>query len=69
MNHYKIVRMYACTGNRASSHRVIERGLTLEEARAHCSNPESSSKTATSAVARRRTASKGPWFDGYENDR
>ena len=60
---YRIVRMYFRGGRR-----VISRGLTLEEAQAHCSDPETSSSTATSAVARRRTNRLGPWFDGYEED-
>jgi len=49
--------------------RTIKRGLTLEEAQAHCSDPETSSSTATSAKAARETAAKGPWFDGYDVDR
>jgi hypothetical protein len=61
---YKIVRMYF--RNRGSGNRVIARGLTLEEAQAHCSNPETSSRTATSAAAKQRTKTLGPWFDGYE---
>lgn len=28
-------------------------------------NKETSSKTATSAMALRRTRDRGPWFDGY----
>jgi hypothetical protein len=60
---YKIVRGYFKGGRR-----TIETGLTLEEAQAHCKNPETSSKTATSAAAKRRTAQKGPWFDGYEKE-
>ena len=63
-NKYKIVRGYFKGGRR-----VIERGLTLEEAQTHCRDPETSSKTATSVCARRRTAIMGPWFDGYEHDR
>ena len=61
---YKIVRGYFKGGKR-----TIARGLTLEEAQAHCQDPETSSSTATSAAARRRTKLKGPWFDGYERDR
>lgn len=61
---YQIVRLYFRGGRR-----TIMRGLTLEEAQAHCQNPETSSSTATSAAARKRTASRGPWFDGYEVDR
>ena len=58
---YKIVRGYFRGGRR-----VIKRGLTLEQAQAHCKDTETSSKTATGAAARRRTAQRGPWFDGYE---
>jgi len=44
---YKIVRYYF---KRPDYARTIKTGLTLEEAKAHCSNP----------------ASKGKgWFDGY----
>ena len=41
---YKIVRYYY----RTSTKRTLQRNLTLEEAQAHCKNPETSSKTATS---------------------
>jgi hypothetical protein len=60
---YKIVRHYQRGGKR-----VIETGLTLEQAQAHCNDPETSYKTATSAAARKRTEQKGPWFDGYDLD-
>jgi hypothetical protein len=63
---YKVVRFY---GN---GHRHTVRGKTglyLEEAQAHCNNPETSSETATSAAARRRTRERGPWFDGYTAER
>jgi len=42
--------------------------LTLEEAREHCNDPESSSKTATSPEAKERTEIYGPWFDGFEKE-
>lgn len=45
---------------------TITRGLTLEQAQAHCRNPETSSSTATSEAAQERTRQYGPWFDGYE---
>ncbi len=57
---YKIVRFYQ-NGTR----RTIKTGLTLAEAQAHCRDPETSSRTATSAAAKRRTRRFGPWFDGY----
>lgn len=49
--------------------RVIKRGLTLEAAQHHCQQPETSSRTATSARAKRYTATHGPWFDGYDEDK
>lgn len=61
---YQIVRHYFKGGKR-----VIRRGLTLKEAQTHCSDPETSSRTATSAAAQRRTRQRGPWFDGYQEAR
>lgn len=63
MQTYKIVRMYFNGGNR-----TIKTGLTLEEAKEHCSDPETSSQTATSAAAQKRTRECGPWFDGFEKE-
>jgi hypothetical protein len=60
---YKVVRMYQ---NRWPNKRTIRRGLTLAEAQAHCSDPETSSSTTTSAAGKARTSRLGPWFDGYE---
>jgi hypothetical protein len=62
MCQYKIIRFYF---NSNINTRTIKTGLTLEEAKAYCSSPESSSKTATSSAARARTSKLGPWFDGY----
>lgn len=50
---YKIVRYYAPHLNRAK--RTIKRGLTLEQAQAHCSRPD--------------TKREGKWFDGYTKER
>jgi len=55
---YAIVRMY-----QAPSRDVIRRGL--EEAQAHCRNPETSS---TSTSGKSRTDQLGAWFDGYEEE-
>ena len=58
---YKIVRFY---GDK-STKRTIETGLTLEQAQAHCNDPETSSITCTSAKSKAITAKHGAWFDGY----
>jgi hypothetical protein len=60
---YRIVRMYF---NGPPHKRVIKRGLTREQAIAHCQDPETSSSTCTSAAGKRRTRERGPWFDGFE---
>lgn len=59
---YKVQRLYF---NRPGFRYTLKRGLTFAEAQAHCSDPETSSSTATSASARRRTRRYGPWFDSY----
>lgn len=58
---YKIIRFY----RESYRKRTIKTGLTLEEAQKHCSDPETSSSTATGKVARARTRKFGAWFDGY----
>jgi hypothetical protein len=66
---YKIVRHYLgpiVQGSHQSHKRTIATGLTLEQAQQHCKDPETSSRTATSAAARRRTRLHGAWFDGYQ---
>mgnify|MGYP006147789985 CR=1 FL=1 len=62
MNTYNIVRMYANVNQKA---RIIHRGLTLEQAQAHCKDPNTSSRTAVKASAKAITKSVGEWFDGY----
>lgn len=64
MTTYKIVRIFK-NNNRE---RVIKTGLTLEQAQAHCRDPETSSHTATSAAANRITKRNGEWFDGFEKE-
>ena len=59
---YKIVRMFRDEQRR----RTVKRGLTLEEAHAHCQDPETSSKTCKKASGKRRTRQHGAWFDAYE---
>lgn len=55
---YKIIRFY-----RDGDSEVVARGLTEEEAKAHCNDPETSSETATDP-----DLSRGPWFDGFDID-
>jgi hypothetical protein len=63
---YKIVRMYL-----AAEHdiEVIETGLTLHEAKQHCCDRETSSRTCTLPDLIKLTAERGPWFDGFEEER
>lgn len=62
---YKIVRFFQ-DSNKSS--RTVARGLSLEDAQAHCKDPETSSSTCTSAEGRRRTRQHGPWFEGYDKE-
>ncbi len=66
MKTYRIVRFYF---NGPPYRRVIQTGLTLEQAQAHCSNRETSSSTCRRSTATRRTRQRGPWFDGYEEEK
>ncbi len=61
---YRIIRYYFRGGRR-----VIDSGLTLEQAQAHCRNRETSSSTCTSSTDRTRTRRMGLWFDGYEKEK
>ena len=65
MTTYRIVRMYQ---NPSVVSEWIDTGLTLEEAQAHCKDPEASSKTATDPRLKTLTAVFGEWFDGYEEE-
>ena len=64
---YKITRYYEGSHAKVWA-RVMKRGLTLEDAQAHCSSPEASSKTATSASAKRVTKKMGHWYDGWSKE-
>ena len=59
---YKIIRSYF--SDRWPS-RTVTSDLTLEEAQAHCQDPETSSRTCTKSRNTRRTRERGAWFDGY----
>lgn len=61
---YKIIRMY----RDEHPSRVIETGLTLEEAQAHCRDPETTSSKCTLPANVAHTDKFGPWFDGYEEE-
>jgi hypothetical protein len=60
---YKIIRHFMHRDNK-----VIMRGLTLAQAKRHCSDPESSSSTCASPVNVSRTHQYGPWFDGFDKE-
>jgi hypothetical protein len=63
MTKYKIVRFFQ-NGRK----RTVARGLTLEQAQAHCDDPETASRTCTNKVGRARTRKNGPWFDGFQKE-
>jgi len=62
---YRIVRCYQNPNKRS---RTVDNGLTLAEARAHCSDPETSSSTCTKPYPKSLTKKHGEWFDGYEEN-
>jgi hypothetical protein len=64
---YKIVRNYFDREN-APRPCAVKTGLTLQEAQAHCQDPETSSRTCKKAANVARTRKYGPWFDGYTED-
>lgn len=62
---YRITRRYQ---NPRQGYWQIRKGLTLEEAQEYCSDPETSSSTATDKDAVAHTLRHGPWFDGYDKE-
>jgi len=58
MDTYKIIRFY----EKDYPSETMAEGLTLKEAKAHCQDPETSSRTATCV------GHKGAWFDGFEKE-
>lgn len=61
---YRIVRRFF---NRHET-QIIEQCLTLDQAKKHCKDPETSSKTCSGVQAIQLTLAYGPWFDGYEEE-
>ena len=65
---YRIVRMFSNEGHIFIPSEVVKTGLTLEAARAHCKDPDTSSSSCTTDEGNRRTIRRGPWMDGYESE-
>lgn len=63
MKTYKIIRFVFNGKNK-----IIKTGLSLEEARSHCNDPETSSSTAKSKKSLKITEEFGMWFDGFEEE-
>lgn len=62
---YSIIRYYK---NGKHPSKMIATDLSLGEAAAHCNDPETSSRTATSKEAEEHTKRYGDWFDGFIED-
>ena len=56
MQKYKIIRFYRDTYHQ----RIVRRGLSLEEAQAHCQRDDTHG-----AIDKTGTR---PWFDGYDDE-
>ena len=65
MTTYKITRSFFSDDH---DDEVIATDLSLEEAREHCRNPETSSRSCTIPGLVAMTEDRGPWFDGYESE-
>ena len=65
MTTYQIIRFYF-----AGERRVIQTGLTREEAQEHCNDPETSSRTCSTETSEAELAETGhgTWFDGFEEE-
>lgn len=59
---YKIIRFYA---DKKLEDEVIETGLSLEEVKERCSDPEASSRKCESVEGIHRTNRCGAWFEGW----
>lgn len=63
---YKIVRVFR---DKPGKKWVIKTGLTLEEAKEHCSSLQTSSRTATGVKTDMLTRQHGPWFDTFTEEK
>lgn len=62
---YKIIRNYFDDN---VPRKVMAEGLTLEEAKEWCRDPESSSKTCQFGENAEHTDKYGEWFDGFDEE-
>ena len=65
---YKIIRHFFNNLSGDKPPIVILEGLTLQEAKSHCQDPETCSKTCTDPLRRLITEVDGPWFDAFEEE-
>lgn len=65
MTTYRVIRFYFRDGIKPC---IIKKGLSREEAQAHCHDPETSSSTCSDAENLAHTDKWGPWFDGWEDE-
>ncbi len=61
---YTIIRYHRDIGGQV----IIRRGVTLEEAKEHCKDPETSSRTCEDPENVAYTEKYGQWFDGYTEE-
>lgn len=59
---YRVIRFYADPKRPCE---LVRENQTLEEAMAHCNDPETSSRTATDPAASESTDCAGEWFDMF----
>jgi hypothetical protein len=62
---YCIVRFYQDMNR---ERRIVQTGLTLEEAQDHCNDPETSASTCSTYDGLAHTRKYGLWFDGYTEE-
>lgn len=58
---YKVMRVFQNSDRKTT----IRKGLTLEQAQTHCSDPENCSDTCKTEENKKITAEHGPWMDCY----